>query len=242
MNYGKDRQIALAAVGPGVRNFHRYLEWAALLFAASTLIVFAARLAESFVLGWCVPLLLTCVLSYYAADLISGLVHWACDRYGSARTPFLGEHFIEPFREHHRDPQAIAQRGFVETNGNTAIALSPILILVQIGILMGGPNANIFLHAFVISLCVWLIATNQFHKLAHVPRAQKSRLTRWLQSKHLILPGSHHQRHHQASFDRHYCITTGQLDPLLERFKFWTRLQTAIAHASRKRSETRAPQ
>jgi hypothetical protein len=242
MNYGKDKQVALDASERGVRTFHRYFEWAALLFAASTLIVFAARLAESFVLGWFFPLLLTCVLSYYAADLISGLVHWACDRYGSARTPFLGEHFIEPFREHHRDPQAIAQRGFVETNGNTAIALSPILILVQIELPMSGPNDNLFLHAFVISLCVWLIATNQFHKLAHVPRAETSRLTRWLQNKHLILPGSHHHQHHQAAFDRHYCITTGQLDPVLEKLEFWTRLQTAITHVSRKWSEIRAPQ
>ena len=242
MNYGKHQQIALAAAGRGVRNFHRYLEWAALFFAASTLIIFAVRLAESFVLEWVIPLLLTCALSYYAADLISGFVHWACDRYGSARTPFLGEHFIEPFREHHRDPQAIAQRGFVEINRNTAIALSPILILVQIGLPMSGPNTNIFLHAFVISLCAWLIATNQFHKLAHVPRAETSRLTRWLQSKHLILSDTHHQRHHQSPFDRHYCITTGKLDPLLERLGFWTRLQAGITRASRKWRGSRAPQ
>ena len=242
MNYSKDRPIALTATGHGFRNFHRYLEWAALLFAASTLIIFVARLAESLTIEWCIPLLLACVLSYYAADLISGLVHWACDRYGSARTPFLGEHFIEPFREHHRDPQAIARRGFVETNGNTAIALSPMLILVQIGLLMSGPDTNLFLHTFGVSLCVWLIATNQFHKLAHVPHAETSRLSRWLQSKHLILPSIHHQRHHQAPFDRHYCITTGQLDPLLEKIEFWTRLETVIMHVSRKWSEVRTSQ
>ena len=62
-----------------------------------------------------------------AADLVSGMVHWAGDTLCDEDTPVLGRHFIRPFREHHVDPKAITRHDFIETNGNNCIASMPVL-------------------------------------------------------------------------------------------------------------------
>ena len=159
-------------------------------------------------------------------------MHWACDRYGSSRTPFFGESFIEPFREHHRDPQAITGKSFVEVNGNTAIALFPFLILTQHSLPVEESRDAPFWHVFMMGLCAWLIVTNYFHKPAHAAYADRGRVVRWLQGKRFILSESHHERHHLAPFDRHYCITSGRLDPLLQGVRLWARLQSGIDRVS----------
>ncbi|MCH2170431.1 fatty acid desaturase family protein [Myxococcota bacterium] len=237
MNQREIRPTLLTASDRGGRNHHRIFEMAALLCAGFLLAVSALRLADHFEAAWLGPILFAGALAYFAADLVSGLVHWACDRFGSPNTPFLGENFIAPFREHHREPEAITQKGFVEVNGNTAIALTPILILVHVSLPLGTGHSSPFGHIFMASLCGWLIATNQFHKLAHQPPNTNSPLIRWLQRKQLILPQIHHGRHHRAPFDRHYCITNGRLDPWLEKLGVWIHLEAALTRLSHTRNE-----
>ena len=73
-------------------------------------------------------LVLTAVLlGYLAADLVSGLVHWAADTWGSPDLPVIGPAVLGPFREHHRDPLAITRHDFVETNGNNCLISLPVL-------------------------------------------------------------------------------------------------------------------
>src|ERR1700758_153743 len=67
------------------------------------------------------------LLGYLAADLVSGLVHWAADTWGSVDLPILGPAVLRPFREHHRDQLAITRHDFVETNGNNCLISLPVL-------------------------------------------------------------------------------------------------------------------
>jgi hypothetical protein len=69
------------------------------------------------------------VAGYIKADLISGIVHWLADRYGTETTPILGANFIRPFREHHFDPKAIVRHGFIETNGSNCIVSAPCMAI-----------------------------------------------------------------------------------------------------------------
>ena len=46
-------------------------------------------------------------LGAWTADLVTGVVHWACDTWGSTRTPVVGGTLIRAFREHHEAPRAM---------------------------------------------------------------------------------------------------------------------------------------
>ncbi len=52
-------------------------------------------------------------LAHYLADLLSGLIHWVCDSFGCASTPFWGPALIGPFRHqpHRRDEALERARG-----------------------------------------------------------------------------------------------------------------------------------
>jgi len=51
---------------------------------------------------------------------------------------------------------------------------------------------------------------------------------RWLHSYHIILTPQHHEIHHTSPFAQHYCITCGWLNEMLDRTKFFERLEAII--------------
>jgi ubiquitin-conjugating enzyme E2 variant len=203
----------------------RALDWTSLLSYAAL----ACWLAVELVPGtlerpW---LVLTAVLlGYLAADLVSGLVHWAADTWGSPDLPVIGPALIGPFREHHRDQLAITRHDFVETNGNNCLISLPVLGIALW--LAPGPHGggSLFLSSFLLALVFWVLLTNQFHKWAHLPRPPP--LLAFLQRWHLILPPAHHQLHHTRPFTSHYCITTGWLNWPLNWMRFFPVLEWCI--------------
>ncbi len=163
------------------------------------------------------PLLAAAALAGWAlADLASGIVHWAFDRFGREDTPLLGPALIHPFREHHRDPRAIVAHGFVELSGTNALAISPLLAA-------GGELAPLFGEALwpsaalsaLVSACAGLFATNQIHRWAHAPRAP--RVVRALRRLGFAIPPEAHALHHDGAHDAAFCITTGWWNPWLDR-------------------------
>jgi len=109
---------------------------------------------------------LAAFLGYLAADFLSGIVHWAGDRWGSEETFMLGPTIVKPFREHHVDEKAITRHGFVETNGNNCMGTTVILVfsllLPEEGLL------GLLCRIGAVSLSFGLFATNQFHKWSHL--------------------------------------------------------------------------
>jgi ubiquitin-conjugating enzyme E2 variant len=143
--------------------------------------------------------------AWLTADLLSGLVHWALDTFGSVRTPLVGPAFIRPFREHHADAQAITRHDFVETNGASCLGALPLLF----GAAAVPPG---LLHGFLVFTALGALAANQCHKWAHSEAEQLPRAVRALQCMGLILRPSRHARHHASPFDRDYCTAAGWLN------------------------------
>lgn len=155
------------------------------------------------------------VLGYLAADLASGIVHFAADTFGSIDTPIVGKKFILPFRAHHDRPWEITTHDFVETNGDSCFAALFVLVPVvaTVDVTSGGTSTAI--GAFTGSLVAFVVMTNQLHKWAHT--SVPPRIVRLLQASRLVLDPKAHAIHHRAPHEQRYCITSGLLNPLVDR-------------------------
>ena len=206
---------------------HRAVEILSILLVFATLAAIAWRVGRAVesTSGW-LWIALTALTGYLGADFISGVVHWAGDTIGDEETPFLGKNFVMPFRQHHVDPKDIARHDFVETNGNNCIvALAPLGLAY---VLMPSETGFRFYVATLMGfLCLFIVATNQFHKWAHADAPP--RFAQLLQRQGLILSPTHHNVHHALPHDRHYCITVGWMNPLLNRIGFFRGAESAIA-------------
>lgn len=209
-------------------RLHALLELSAaltfpLLFASALLLSYY-RLAQAGA-GWLAAA--GVLLGLVFGDFITGLVHWAADTYGEESTPVIGRSLVKPFRVHHVRPQEICEHGIVETVGNTCILAAPLLALCLAFAAHVESSAAAAFSAFtaVVTLGV-TVATNQFHKWAH--RQDPPRLVRLLQRSKLILGPEHHQTHHAEPFQSSYAITNGWLNPLLNRSRFFRRLEAAL--------------
>jgi hypothetical protein len=169
---------------------------------------------------------LMAIAGYLAADLVSGMVHFLADNFGSPDTPFLGPGFVLPFRQHHHDPTGITRANFFEANGNNALVCLPVLLPV---LFLLPVRTSAVGHAFGVFFFVLLLAaflTNQTHKWAHMETVPRP--VRWLQDRGLILGKAHHDVHHTSPFDTYYCITVGFWNPLFERFGVFTKLERLL--------------
>jgi hypothetical protein len=211
----------------GYSRSHRAAEMASIAAVFLLLAGFALQSYRTIVTpGGAVNLILTGLCAYLASDLVSGMVHWAGDTIGDERVPFLGPNFIKPFRVHHTDQLAITRHDFVETNGNNCILMLGPLGVAYL-VMPDRESFGFFTSTFVAFMSLFAVATNQFHKWAH--QATSPRVARWLQSAGLILSTRHHAIHHAAPHDRHYCITVGWLNPLLNAVRFFRAAEWFIA-------------
>ena len=172
---------------------------------------------------------------YLLSDFLAGSVHWVADRFFDPETPVLGPMLIAPFREHHEDALDITRHDFFEVSGNNALVTTPLVVTIAalpapIGFL---PHFLIVLGA---SLTLALFVTNQFHSWAHSP--SPPRLVRRLHDLGLILTPARHARHHRHNHDRAYCVTSGWLNPLLDRVRFFERMERIVDAGPRRRRRT----
>lgn len=173
---------------------------------------------------------------YLLADFTSGFVHWLADTWGHPDMPVIGKALLRPFREHHVAPKAMTEHDFIETNGNNCLisvpwALGALLMPLDVE---GWRGLLFFTMTSIASMIFWVMMTNQFHKWSHFEPHELPALVRWLQRHGLILSPQHHDIHHRAPFDTHYCITTGWLNVPLMRLGFFRgmeRLVTALTGA-----------
>jgi hypothetical protein len=94
-----------------------------LALTAASLYRLAVSLQDRWDLAW-YPLAIPA--GWLAADFASGIVHWFADTFFEEDAPWIGPLLIRPFREHHRDPQAMTRHGFLELTGNSCLVLLPV--------------------------------------------------------------------------------------------------------------------
>jgi hypothetical protein len=210
----------------GVRAFYLL---AILGFCGLEIFTFA-RLLSGIDSSTLMPLIAGLGLGVAAADGIAATVHWACDTWGSERTPWLGHSLIESFREHHRDPAAMLDHDWLEVNGAAAAAaLLALMGFVGFSSREFGfeTAAQTFVAAIFLALVGTSAITNQLHYWAHAPRPPA--IVRRLQANGWILSPLEHAGHHRAPHTHGYCISTGWLNRPLDAMRFWRALEWALS-------------
>lgn len=166
------------------------------------------------------------VAAYLTADLLSGIVHFLADNFGSPDAPFIGPAFVMPFRLHHTDPMGIVRHGFFATNGNNALVCLPVLVPVALFAPLTTSRWGYALGVFTFVMLFAVLLTNQVHKWAHMDEAPRG--VRWLQGTGLIISKAHHDVHHTRPHNTYYCIAIGAWNPVLERWQVFERLERLI--------------
>jgi ubiquitin-conjugating enzyme E2 variant len=192
---------------------------AAFLFLAALALRLVLRID---LLTWWLPVAF--VAGVAAADLGSGLVHWAADTWGRDDLPIIGRRLLVPFRVHHVNPDDFLRRSFVDTNGDVAFMAGVVLATFLPAPLETPLERAVVVSAF--AFCGFGMLTNQIHQWAHNPSPPA--LVRVLQRSRLILGPAAHAEHHARPFDDHYCITTGWWNRPLARLSVFRRLESAI--------------
>lgn len=212
---------------------HRALEITAIALCCAMLIELARGLASPLLahpsLSAWLWLIGAGFVGYLCADLVSGIVHWLADRFGSPQTPVLGQSFIHPFREHHDFPDKILEHDFVEVNGNNCVAMLFFLVPVTIFLPQTLSGAALGFASFSFFFSWGIFLTNQFHCWAHADEVPAP--VALLQRSGLILSKHAHDRHHTAPYETDYCITSGWMNPLLERYQVFPRLERLLGRA-----------
>jgi plasmanylethanolamine desaturase len=205
---------------PTYSKGQRLLEIGAMLLFLFFAVWSLARLAIACLWQFPLVVFLAAPIGWLAVDLLSGLLHWTFDSFGSTKTPLIGQAFIQPFRAHHADPEEMTQHDFVETHGASCIAALPFLLITSFMPLTTWPL--IVGQAVLLFIALGALATNQCHKWAHMDEAATPQLVRWAQDRRIVLPRQHHQLHHTAPFDTHFCMSNGWLNaPLNTVLRAW---------------------
>ena len=220
--------MSQSAVPIGNENAQRFsafrlVQTAAFIAFGATSIALALDIAEAartFGRLWILPIIV--VVAYAAADLLSGVVHFLADNFGSPETPLLGKAFVMPFRDHHIDPKGILRHPFMIANGNNCLVALPPLMIVLFFVPVEETFTGYIFGTFFLALCLAVFLTNQFHKWAHMD--DPPALIAWLQARGVILSKEHHDVHHASPFDTYYCITAGWWNPLLQRTRVFERI------------------
>ena len=210
---------------------HLKYQWIGLISATTASIWILVKIIPELTQPGAVWLIAASVIcAFYCSDLLSGIVHWIFDRYGTEDFPVLGPSIIKSFRDHHKDPQGICGHNFIETNGDTCIASLPLLAC---GLLLN-PADQLFWVSLFLCTSIGGFLTNQFHSWAHEDSPPK--IAMLLQKAGLILNPEHHAKHHSGEYDSNYCITNGRMNALLESTQILQRIEEVVPPTVNKNS------
>ncbi|RDI55582.1 fatty acid desaturase CarF family protein [Nocardia mexicana] len=164
----------------------------------------------------------------YAADLASGVLHWAFDTWFDENTPGV-RRVVLIVREHHIYPQRIFNHGLAQDVGIMSwfglAGVAPSLLTAR----SRGMVADLTRVAGL-SFSVLLTLSLEFHKIGH--RTESPRAIAALQHAGILLSVKHHMKHHAREHDSHYCLVNGVGDRTLGRLGLFRLLERAVRASS----------
>ncbi|XP_051133894.1 fatty acid desaturase 4, chloroplastic-like [Andrographis paniculata] len=192
--------------------------------AKSAIITAAAAGVRNSSWPW-VQLISVAVAGYIAADLGTGIYHWAIDNYGGADTPVFGPQIVG-FQGHHQRPSKIAREHIAR---NLYLTAAPVTVAVlPITVLCGDPAAL----GFVGSLAAAAVFSQQFHAWSHTPKGRLPVAVVALQDAGILLGRAEHAAHHRPPFDSNYCIVSGVWNTFIDKSRFFRALEAAVFAAA----------
>lgn len=167
-------------------------------------------------------ILLQIAATVFAAEFVSGLVHWLEDAYIREDTPLVGKHIARPNIVHHHYPRYMTRHNWLATSWDLMI-LSALLVVVA------------WFCGFL-TWHVWLFAVlaanaNEFHKWEHRTRVQNGPVISFLQDIKILQSAKHHAKHHTDPKNSHYCTMTNVLNPVLDGMRFWAGIEWVLERA-----------
>lgn len=150
-------------------------------------------------------------LCLWAADFLTGIIHWAEDTYCKNGYPIIGALICEPNRLHHEDPNLMVRTGnFISRNWiqwfacGTVYGLLWLVGLGQLPVLL-----TLLLASFGNEVHYW----NHTTKLGWLPT--------FIKTTGLVQSQKQHALHHKPPHMKYYCTLTSFLNPILELIRFW---------------------
>ncbi|MEM0968481.1 MAG: fatty acid desaturase CarF family protein [Verrucomicrobiota bacterium] len=221
MNF-TDTHPSSKAIPP--RSFRQAHHWRSPIFARSLIILsiflgalMAAEQSNPWLYALGVPLQLLALI--LTADLLGGFIHWAEDTYGDPTWPIIGPLVFRPNIEHHLHPRQFTKVSFLRRNG-------PVLLLTTL-ILLGLAAAGL-LSWQGIAFGIFASLGGEVHAWAHRTKKENGRVITFLQEVGLIQSGQHHMVHHTDPKEVCYCPLTNYVNPIVDSFGLWERLEAFI--------------
>lgn len=155
-------------------------------------------------------ILIKIIVLFLLADLVTGVFHFAVDRYGVIDGKHLTKS-VNLLLLHHKNPRKIIFQSYWEITGGV-YKISGLIFCLS---LIWGVSWELLLFLLFSS------NGNMIHKWSHQRKSETPYTILCLQKLKLIQDQKHHNKHHTASFDHNYCVMTNYLNPILHRIYFW---------------------
>ncbi|MBS3167523.1 hypothetical protein J4216_00155 [Candidatus Woesearchaeota archaeon] len=189
------------------------------LIIAGILLIYLTSLIFPQIKNNILTFIIIMIIGIISIDFISGLVHWFCDTWGNRKW-----FFIKPFIEHHKNQKEICKHSFTQINGNNAMIIIPFLFLAIF--INNKDKVNFIISSLIWIMSIFGLITNQIHKWAHMDKIPKT--IKILQKVGIIISPKKHNIHHRDKHDKHYSITNGLTNKLLDKIRFYKLLERII--------------
>ncbi len=159
---------------------------------------------------------------WWAADFLTGFFHWLEDTYCLEQMPLIGGFICEPNIDHHIDPQLMVRVGtFFSRN---------VFQWVLCGVLFGGLWLVNFGNVYTFLTLFFASFGNEVHRWNHM--AKTGPVVTFIKETGLIQAQRQHSMHHKPPHNSYYCVLSSQLNPVLERVRFWRGLERVVEFAT----------
>ena len=170
-------------------------------------------------------------IAVLAADFIVGVFHWIEDAYLRDDCPVLGRLIARPNILHHYRPRHFLRNSWIASCWDLWLVSAALVATAWA------------LDRLTLPVCVFAVLVgnaNQIHKWAHRSRRENGPCINLLHDLRILQGPRHHAIHHTDPKSTHYCVITEWLNPVLERLRFWTRLECGLrkTFGIRRRSDT----